>query len=96
MEYNLNYSKEKTELEKTQHNLKQAREVYFKYFPSQKMAHTKATIRKRVMMGIRTVPQSHPLRMGQKGKNAKDRHQEPGQAYPRKCLPKNKMQPQRY
>ena len=37
-EYNLNYSKEKTELEKTQNNLKWVREVYFKYFPLQKMA----------------------------------------------------------
>ena len=36
MEYNLNYSKTKTELEKTQNNLKQAREVYFKYFHHRK------------------------------------------------------------
>ena len=37
-ECNLTQSKEKMELEQTKDNLKQAREVYFKYFPSQKMA----------------------------------------------------------
>ena len=67
MEYNLNYSKEKTELEKTQNNLKWAREVYFKYFPSQKIAHTKATVRKRAIMGVKTTPQPHQPNTGQKG-----------------------------
>ena len=43
-ECHLTHSKEKTELEQTKDNLKQAREVYFKYFPLQKMAHTKATV----------------------------------------------------
>ena len=54
---NTEYSKENTELEKMQSNLKRAREVYFKYFPSQKIAHMKATMRKRAMMGVKTVPQ---------------------------------------
>ena len=57
MKYNLTNGKEKTDLEKVQNNLKQAREVYFKYFPLQKMAHTKATVRKRAMMGMKTVAQ---------------------------------------
>ena len=37
-------SKELTKLERMQNNLKKARGVYFKYFSSQRMAHTKATI----------------------------------------------------
>ena len=65
-QFNLNHSKEQTELEQTKNNLKQAREVYFKYFPSQKMACTKATVHKRTMMGAKTVPQPHQLRMRQK------------------------------
>ena len=81
VEYNLNYSKEKTKFEKSQNNLKQGREVYFKYFPSQKIACTKATIRKRALMGIKTVPQPHHPRTSWTGLNAKDRHQEPGKAY---------------
>ena len=53
MKYNPNHGKEKTELEKTQNNLKWVREVYFKYFPPlQKMACTRATVRKRAMMGM--------------------------------------------
>ena len=35
----------------------QAREVYFKYFPSQRMAHTKAIIKRRAVVGIKTIPQ---------------------------------------
>ena len=31
------------------------------------MAHTKATVRKRAMMGVKTIPQPCPPRMGQKG-----------------------------
>ena len=34
-----------------------AQDAYFKYFPSEKMAHMKATVRKRAMMGIKTLPQ---------------------------------------
>ena len=61
-ECNLTQNKEKTELEQTKDNLQQAEEVYFKYFPSQKMAQTKATVRKRVTEGIKTLPQppKHP------------------------------------
>ena len=66
--YNLNHGKEKTDLEKTQNNLKWAREVYFKYFPSQKMACTKATVRKRVMMGMKTVPNHTNQERGEKEK----------------------------
>ena len=47
MECNLTHSKEKMELEQTKDNLKWAREVHFKYFPLQKMAHTKATVQKK-------------------------------------------------
>ena len=32
--------------------MKKAREVYFKYFPSQRMADTKATVLNRAMMGM--------------------------------------------
>ena len=49
---NMANSKEQTKLERMQNNLKKAREVYFKYFLSQKMAHTKATVCKRAMMGM--------------------------------------------
>ena len=34
-------SKEQTKLERMSNNLKEKREVYFKYFSSQRMAHTK-------------------------------------------------------
>ena len=40
----MEYSREQTEFEKMQNNLKRTREAYFKYFPSQQMAHTKATV----------------------------------------------------
>ena len=35
-----------------QNNLNKAREIYFKYFPSQRMARTKATVRRKAMMGV--------------------------------------------
>ena len=95
-EYNLNYSKEKTELEKTQNKLKQARKIYFKYFPLQKMACTKSTIRKRAMMGIKTVPQSLPPRIGKKTKMPKVGTKNLAKPTGAKHLPKSKMQPQRY
>ena len=57
------YSKEKTELEKMQSN--------FKYSPSQKIACTKATVRKRVMMGVKIVPSPHQPRTDRKGKTPK-------------------------
>ena len=49
-------STEHTELERMQKNLEKAREVDFKYFSLQKMACTKATIQKRVMMGMPVIP----------------------------------------
>ena len=66
MQCNLTHSNEKTEHEQTKTNIKQAREVYFKGFPLQKMAHTKTTVQKRVMMGVMTMPQPHQPRMDQK------------------------------
>ena len=54
----MEYSKEQTEFEKMWNNLKRAREVYFKYFPSQRMAHMKAIIWKRAMMGMTVIPPS--------------------------------------
>ena len=51
-------SKEQTKLEKMWNNLKKVREIYFKYFSSQKMAHTKATICKCMMMGMPLIPSS--------------------------------------
>ena len=47
------------ELEQTKDNLKWVREVYFKYFPSHRMACTKAMVRRRAMMGVKTIPQPH-------------------------------------
>ena len=45
----LKQSKDQMEIEQTQKNLMKAREVYFKYFSSQRMAHTKSSIQQRVM-----------------------------------------------
>ena len=61
-ECNLTLSKEKMEPEQTKDNSKWAREVYFKYFPWQKMAQTKATVQKGATAGIKTLPQppKHP------------------------------------
>ena len=59
MECNLTQSREKMELEQTKDNLNQAGEVYFKYFPLQRMACTKATVR-RAMMGVKTIAQFSP------------------------------------
>ena len=62
-------SKEQTILEKMQNNLNKARGIYFKYFSSQRMARTKATIQKWAMMGI---PLAHSVGnlkpIGKKGK----------------------------
>ena len=55
---NMENSQEQTELERTQNNLKKAREVYFKYFSSQRMAHTKTMVCKRAMMGMLVMPPS--------------------------------------
>ena len=45
-------SKEQTELEKVRNNLNKAREIYFKYFLSQRMARTKAMVQKQAMIGV--------------------------------------------
>ena len=49
-------SKEKMEIKQTKSNLMQAREVYFKFFPSQRIACTKATVKQRAVIGIKTIP----------------------------------------
>ena len=54
------------EIEQTKSNLMGAREVYFKYFPSQRMAHTKATVKQREVVGIKTIPQPPQLPQGWK------------------------------
>ena len=55
---NMEISKEQTKLERTLDNLKKAKGIYFKYFSSQKMACTKATVRKRAMMDMPLIPSS--------------------------------------
>ena len=49
---NVEINKESIELEPIQNNLNKAVEIYFKYFPSQRMARTKATVRQKSMMGM--------------------------------------------
>ena len=44
--------KELIKFEQKQNQLSKAREIYFKYFPSQRMARMKATVRQKAMMGI--------------------------------------------
>ena len=67
------YSRKQTESEKMLNNLKRAREVYFKYFPLQRMTCTKATIQKRAMVGMTVMP---PSQMGKEtsGKTGKKGH----------------------
>ena len=64
MECNLTQSKEKREIEKTKNKLMRARRIYFKYFPPQKMAQMKATVRKRATERIKTLPHppKHPVK----------------------------------
>ena len=45
-------NKEPITFEQKQNKLSKAREIYFKYFPSQQMARTKATVRQKAMMGM--------------------------------------------
>ena len=65
-------SKEQTELERMQNNLKKAREVYFKYFSLQKMACTKATVCKRAIMGMLVMPPSHTEKVTMKKMGKRD------------------------
>ena len=46
-----------------------AREVYFKYFTSQRMAHTKAMVKQRAAIRIKTIPGPPQLPPGQKTVN---------------------------
>ena len=48
------------EIEQTRKNLMQAQEVHFKYLSSQRMAHTKTSMRRRVMDGGKSVFQPQP------------------------------------
>ena len=45
-------NKELIKFEQKQNQLSKAREIYIKYFPSQKMVRTKATMHKQAMMGL--------------------------------------------
>ena len=56
-ESKLTHSKDQIEIEQTWKNLMKARNIYFKYFPSQKMAHTKGTVKRKAVVGIKTIPQ---------------------------------------
>ena len=58
-------NKEPIRFEQKKNQLSKAREIYFKYFSSQKMVRTKATVRKRAMMGL-------PLVSSIRGKTSKD------------------------
>ena len=64
--------KEQTKLERMWNNLKKAKEVYFKYFSLQRMAHTKTTLCKRVMMGMPVMPPSHSKKVVTKKTGRKD------------------------
>ena len=67
-------SKEETDLDRMQDNLKKAKEIYFKYFSSQKMASTKATERKRAMMGKPLIPSSCGKTVAKKSRKGKTPH----------------------
>ena len=62
----LTQSKEHMEIEQTRKNLMETWEVYFKYLSSQRMAHTKSSLRRGVMDGKKihsTNPTfNHPVR----------------------------------
>ena len=66
---NVENNKEPIELKQIQNNLNKAREIYFKYFPSQRMARTKATVRRKAMMGMLLAHSvAHTKQAGKKGK----------------------------
>ena len=56
----LTQSKEQMEIEQTRKNIIQAQEVYFKYLSSQRMAHTKSSMRRRVVDRGKSVLQPQP------------------------------------
>ena len=49
-----------TEIEQTRKNLIQAQKPYFKYLSSQKMAHTKSSMKGRAVKGDKSTPQPQP------------------------------------
>ena len=53
-------NEEITEIEQTRKNLIKAREVYFNYIQSQKMARTKHSVKKRVERRHAAVPRNKP------------------------------------
>ena len=57
-----------TEIEQTRKNLIQAREIYFKYPPSQKMVHTKSSLRRKAVKGDKFNPQPQPSSSSTVGK----------------------------
>ena len=65
-ETKLAQSKEKMEIMQIKNNLIRARGIYCKYFPSQKMVHTKVMVQKRAIMGIKTIPQPTQSKSGRK------------------------------
>ena len=65
-------SKEQIKLERMQNNLKKAREVYFKYLSTQRIACTKVTVCKRAMMWMPVMPPSHTEKVTAKKMGRKD------------------------
>ena len=65
-------SKEQNKLDRMQNNLKKAKEVYFKYFSSQGMACTKATVYERAMMGMPVMPPSQTEKVTWRNTGRKD------------------------
>ena len=66
LDADMEINKEPIKDNRKQNKLSKAREIYFKYFSSQKMVRTKATVRKWAMMGL-------PLVSSIRGKMSKDR-----------------------
>ena len=65
-------SKEPIKFDQKQNQLSKAREIYFKYFPSQRIARTKATVRQKAMMDMplahSVIPTKHNSKKSGKGK----------------------------
>ena len=66
LDADMEINKEPIKFEWKQNKLSKAREIYFKYFSSQKTARTKAPVRKQAMMGL-------PLVSSIRGKTSKGR-----------------------
>ena len=52
-------NKEPIKFEQKQKQLSKARDIHFKYLPSQRMARAKATVRQKAMMGV---PMAHSVK----------------------------------